>query len=215
MKNIHNIFFTGVLLIAAIFCSCDNEGGANKDYHLMQADTIISQYNADRPNWDRAVRLEGKVKITSAKNLITIQLEPDSSNEFFSYFLQIEEDETKSLNIPEGRAEVLYLERNLLVNSLDKKMVLSFKINSDKLPAYLENLGDVKEFVGYGLGLRKTEKGNSLEGGPLCSCIKTSGITMNCPNGGENEVSCGTGNTMGSCRVSCGGQAFACCDSKM
>ncbi len=211
-KNIL-LYSFAFLMIAFSFSNCSNGPGHSKDLHLMTADTILSQYNHGRPEWDRAVKEEGMVTITTTKDLITIDLVQDSSNESISYFLQTDSTVTSTLSVPAGRAEVLYLDKHLIVNSLVTKQVLYFKIKTDKKPEYLNQIKDMQEFAGYGLGLRAVSRGFTLESAPLCSCI-LAGTGTGCTSGGEGILSCGTGNNAGRCKVTCSGASYACCDSR-
>ncbi|MEP6647329.1 MAG: hypothetical protein ABJC12_09565 [Saprospiraceae bacterium] len=176
---------------------------------------ILSQYNAGRPNWDWSVKVEGNVKIEATKNLIIINVEADSSDEIISYFLQTDNDETHILSVPPGKAEVLYLEKHLVVNYLDTKRILYFKIKSEKKPSYLEPIENMDEYAGFGLGIRRVNKGNSLGSAPFCSCIHAGTTGLNCPSGGGEGLSCGVGNYVGSCKINCSGQTYACCDPRI
>lgn len=210
-----NAFYPFVILfIGNLFMHCTNGPGETKDLHLMTSDSILSQYNAGRSEWDRGQKIEGNVTITATKYMTTIDVEPDSSHYVFSFFLQVEDNETNLLSVAPGRAEVIYLDRDLIVNSLVTKRILYFKIKSDKKPSYLEDLKGMTEYSGYGLGMRKVAKGYKLESAPFCSCISVDTKGWNCPAGGESELSCGIGNDVGNCRINCSGQTFACCDSR-
>lgn len=179
----------------------------------MMADTIISQYNADRPEWDRGMKLEGNIKIEASEFMITVTLNPLNSNEIFSFFLQTESNKANLLSAPPGIAQVIYLDRHLIINYLDAKRIYYFKMKADKKPRYLEAIGDMTEYTGYGLGMRKAT-GNILEGAPFCSCVLV-GQKGNCPTGGVDELNCGVTNNAGSCKITCSGQAYACCDPRM
>lgn len=210
-----NILFCGFvfLIIGFSFSNCKNGLGGSKDLHLVAADTILSQYNHARPEWDRAVKEEGMVTITTTKDLITIDVVQDSSNEQISYFLQTDSTVTSSLSVPAGRAEVLYLDKHLIVNSLVTKQVLYFKLKAEKKPEYLEQIKNMKEYSGYGLGLRAVSRGFTLESAPFCTCVLASSVAR-CTSGGDGILSCGTGNNAGRCKVACSGASYACCDSR-
>ncbi|HZV70216.1 MAG TPA: hypothetical protein VFG10_11760 [Saprospiraceae bacterium] len=209
MNKIRYCFF--LLLISVTWLNCTNEA---KDLHLVQADEIMSQYNAGRSAWDQGISLEGNVTITATKYLTTIDIEPDSSNVAYSFFLQTENNEANLLAVAPGRAELLYLDPHIIVNSLVTPGILYFKLESDKKPSYLEVLQNMKEYTGYGLGMRKVEKGHAMENSPFCSCITGDGKESNCSSGGEGALSCGTGNNAGTCKITCSGQTIACCDSR-
>lgn len=214
MRNCNAFYPFLFLFMGTLFMHCLNGPGGKKDFHLVTADSIIGQYNTGREEWDRGQKIEGNVTITATKYLTTIDVEPDSSHYVFSFFLQVENNETNLLSVAPGRAEVIYLDRDLIVNSLVTKRILYFKIKSDKMPVYLEGLKDMKEYAGYGLGMRKIAKGYRLESAPFCSCISVNTKGWKCPSGGESELSCGVGNDVGNCRINCSGQTFACCDSR-
>ncbi|MEP6795077.1 MAG: hypothetical protein ABJB16_12170 [Saprospiraceae bacterium] len=214
MRKLHAFYPFVFLLIGTLLMRCSNGPDEIKDFHLVTADSIIGQYNAGRAEWDRGQKIEGNVTITATKYLTTIDVEPDSSHHVFSFFLQVENNEANLLSVAPGRAEVIYLDRDLIVNSLVTKRILYFKMKSDKKPSYLEGLKDMKEYAGYGLGMRKVAKGYKIESAPFCSCISVDTKGWNCPSGGEGALSCGVGNDVGNCRINCSGQTFACCDSR-
>jgi len=209
------LFFAfAFLMIAFSFSNCTNESGHSKALRLMVGDTILSHYNQGRAEWDRGVKEEGMVTITSTKNIINIAVAADSSFETNSYFLQTDSTVTSSLSFPAGRAEIIYMDKHLIVNSLERKEVLYFKIKSDKKPAYLEQIKNMKEFAGYGLGLRSVSTGFAMESAPLCTCVLT-GTPAICTTGGDGAglLSCGTGNNAGRCKIACSGASYACCNT--
>ncbi|MEO6131476.1 MAG: hypothetical protein ABIQ02_06485 [Saprospiraceae bacterium] len=211
--KIKNTFYLAVsFAICTLVCGCGNR--SPKDLRMLNAGDILSQYNAGRPNWDWSAKLEGNVKIEATKNLITIHVEADSSGEIISYFLQMENNGDSLLSVPPGKAEVLYLDKHLVVNFLTTKKIVYFKIKSDKKPSYLESIENMSEYAGYGLGMRRVNKGNTLESAPFCSCIQAGSTEFTCPSGGEGALSCGVGNNVGSCKINCSGQTYACCDPR-
>lgn len=216
--NKHNILFSlwclAIVSSITLINGCKSEPGDTgpKDHHLATADSIVSQYNAGRPDWDRTVKMEGNVNIKVKEGRVSIDLEADNASEFMNYFFQTEHKEHGLKTDSFGRAEVIYLERMLIVNSLSKKKTLVFSIDLNKEPSFLKDLNDPKMYYGYGIGLRKITKGSAPEKAPYCACDQSSTPPGNCKSGGVLSLNCATSNVDGSCRVTCSGQTYACCD---
>jgi len=217
MNKICNLSALGILLLVSFLLNCKKESGTGeiKDFHLAMADTILSQYNAERPNWDWSFRTEGKVNIRVKDSMISIEHNPDNGEELATYFLQTGKKDHHFKTGLFGLAEVIFLDRNLIVNSLETKKTLLFSIKVDPDPYYLKYLNNVKQYKGFGLGVRKTNRGGAWEKAPYCSCEPAGSLEDLCISGGPDALSCSTANLEGSCRVSCSGQTFACCDKKM
>lgn len=216
--NKHNILFSlwclAIVSSITLINGCKSEPGDTgpKDHHLATADSIVSQYNAGRPDWDRTVKMEGNVIIKVKEGRVSIDLEADNASEFMNYFFQTEHKDHGLKTDSFGRAEVIYLERMLIVNSLSKKKTLVFSIDLNKEPSFLKDLNDPKMYYGYGIGLRKITKGSAPEKAPYCACDQSSTPPGNCKSGGVLSLNCATSNVDGSCRVTCSGQTYACCD---
>ena len=217
INRMNKSYFAGTLLLVLFFISCKNDPGADepKDFHLAVADSILHQYNANRYEWDRAEKLEGPVDIMAKDSVLTVEFNPDNGIERITYFLQTDK-KTKGLkNGLSGRAEVIFLDRNVIVNFLDTKKIIFLSIETDRDPSYLASLENVMHYKGYGLGERKINKTNLNGRAPICSCDPIVSKVALCNSGGLGELSCRVANADGSCRVSCSGQTFACCDKKM
>ena len=111
-------------------------------------------------------------------------------------------------------AEVFYLDRHLLVNSLVSKKTYLFSVTTDPIPDYLKGIEGVINVSGYGLGIRKFAIGVEGKEVPTCKCVPSGYPMGNCQTSELNAVYCVSANEAGSCKVTCGGQTFACCDMK-
>jgi hypothetical protein len=207
------LWYLGILCSASVTISCNSEsGGSNKDLHLAARDTIVRQYNADRPDWDQADWSEGKANMIVKEGRIVIEYEADNSTELAYYFFQTDDNDQGLKSDSLGRAEVIFMERNMVINSLQRKKTFLFTIDKGHEPAYLKELDGAKVYYGYGLGARKVIKGSPLENVPYCACDLASTPPGNCKAGGVLNLNCATANENGSCRVACSGQTYACCD---
>lgn len=214
-----NMRFTFSILIVTLlicgFAACKSETGSGEpaDYHLTNADIILSQYNADRPEWDYAERTEGRVVILVRKNKIVIEHNPpDSVNEQRIFFLQTKEERADLEQVAFKKAEVLFLDKHLIVNALDVKKTLHFYVENEDKPAYLKDIKGLKSYAGYGLGLRKINLSGNRANVPFCACDHASTPPGNCKAGGVLDLKCASATEDGSCRVACSGQYYACCD---
>jgi hypothetical protein len=206
--------FLAILFLAYSMIGCKSEPGAEgpKDFHLVMADSIISQYNADRAEWDRTEMTIGDVEILVKENRIELRHLPESGNEFMAFFLQTENNKHGLEAGKLGRCEVIYMERNLLVNSLSSKRTLHFYLDKDPKPAFLKEIKGVKSYTGFGLGVRKIVHGSQPYQATYCACDQAATPPGNCKAGGVLDLKCATSNEFGSCRVTCTGQTYACCD---
>ncbi len=217
MKIIHNHFVVAFLLHCIIFTAC--KGGtftSHTEYpHLLKLDTILTQYNSKREQQDWAVMTQGKVNITIKEDIVTIEHLPEQGPELITYFLQ---GATKNYDLKTdslGRCEVLFLGRNLIVHPFREKKPLLFTVRDLTVPAYLKNFTEVNQYVGFGLGARKFERGGLHDNVPFCLCEKLGTPSYDCGIGDDGTAhGCANGTPDGSCEVSCSESAFACCDKK-
>jgi hypothetical protein len=217
MNLTHNHFIAVFFLHFIIFISC--KGGvftSGTEYpHLLKMDTILTQYNSKREQQDWAIMTQGKVKITVKEDMVTVDHLPEQGPELITYFLQgatVNYDlKTDTL----GRCEVLFLGRNLIIHPFREKKPLLFTVRDLKVPAYLKNFTEVKQYIGYGLGARKFERGGLHDNVPFCLCEKLGTPSYDCGIGDDGTAhGCANGTPDGSCEVSCSESAFACCDKK-
>ena len=206
------LFMLGSFLFS---CQRGSGKGETKDYHLTVMDSILEQYNSQREEWDRSVLTKGSVSITVMDSMIAIEHDPENEGQLITYFLQTEKREGHIHTGIFGKAEVLFLERNVIVNSLEKDMTYLFSFNVDQDPYYLKSLKDVKQYKGIGLGVRKVNKDSPTKNAPYCSCVKAGSREDVCETGGNSALNCSSTNFDGSCRIICSGQRFACCGKKM
>jgi hypothetical protein len=216
----NNILFTiafiPALFLLSVMSSCTS-GSADKadgqtDFRLAIADTIIQQYNALRPEWDLALSTVGNVTIVLNEDHIEIQHTGENAHELMSYFVLTGDNKHDLEASAFGRAEVIYLDRALIVNSLERRKTLFFHIETDNKPDYLKDIKGVKTYGGFGIGLRKINYGSQPDQPPYCGCQSANVPPANCKSGGVMDMTCASSNEHGSCRVSCSGQTYACCD---
>jgi len=216
-RAILSTYIVSVFLLAFSFSGCKNEKVSQepKDYHIKNPENIISQYNAGRPEWDMTTRTLGSVAIDVRDSVIIVHHIPTFEPEVHYYFLQVKQ---KVATVEPGfieKAEIIFLDRNILVNSLESKKTYLFSIESDPLPEYLKGIDGAIEVKGFGIGIRKFYIG--AEGGevPFCYCVPPDFPTGSCKMNKEiNPIQCRTAMETGACRVSCSSQYFACCDMK-
>ncbi len=204
-------------LVGIFFIRCKNFSFAKQaEYpHLLKMDTILMQYNAKREQQDWAMITQGKVNITVKEEIVTLDHMPTQGPEAVTYFLQ---GATKNYDLKTdslGRCEVLFLGRNLIIHPFKEKLPLLFTVRDLTVPAYLKNFTDVKQYIGFGLGARKFERGGLHDNVPFCLCEKLGTPSYDCGIGDDGTAhGCANGTPDGSCEVSCSQSAFACCDKK-
>ena len=214
-RTILSIYIVSVILLAIGGCKNEKSVPEPKDYHIQHPENILNAYNAGRPDWDMAIRSIGSVKIDVRDSVVILHHVPTFEPEVHYYFLQVKQ---KVTTVEPGyieKAEIFYMDRNLLVNSLESKKTYLFSIESDPLPEYLKGIKGAISVEGFGIGVRKYFIG--AEGGqvPFCYCVSPDFPTGNCKTGKEvGPVNCTSAIETGACRVSCGSQYFACCDMK-
>ena len=206
-----------LLVTAILFCGCkgDKTSTETQDYHIKSPENILSQYNAGRPDWDSSVRTLGSVKITVSDTMILLEHMDQFDPQLVYYFLHTKE---KAKGLKSGtieKAEVFYLDRHLLVNSLESKQTYLFSVETDPVPDYLKGIEGVTAFTGYGLGARKITIGAEKGTIPFCGCMPADYPIGNCKSTEMNPLYCVSATEAGSCRVACSGQYYACCDRKM
>ena len=216
MKIFYLLLFSVSLFISCSLASCKETGKVEvTDLHLMNGDSILSQFNSKREPKDWIVKTEGNVNIKVEDKIIYLEHEPDNGEESMTYFFQTFNESHDLKTGSFGRAEIIFLKRNLIVNSLDTKKTFLFSLMEDPLPVYLTDFKSTKKYIGFGLGVRKIKKGSTSDYVPTCGCEPNGSPDTHCGRGGNEALSCGTGTLDGSCEVSCAGENFACCDKQM
>jgi hypothetical protein len=208
-KVLFSFLVFGIISVSA--CKSESEKSGNGDYHMAALHEILAAYNAEKPDWDRAEKTEGPVKILVEKDMVYIEHDGYNSVEIVTYFLQTEK---KVRGLKSGSieiAEVLFMESNLIVNSIKDNRTLHFALNHAAHPGYLPALKEAKTYTGFGLGFRKVNKGSFPENVSSCQCEKAGNFDSLCPSGGSMFLDCRSANEYGACRVTCSGQTFACC----
>ena len=215
-RKIFSVYTVSIIMLALCFIQCKQEKTPTvpQDYHIKSPENILSQYNAGRPEWDWSQRTTGTVKIDVRDSIIIMEHFPLFEPEMVYYFLQTEH---KAEGIEPGfmeKAEVFFLDRHLVVNSLESNKRYLFTIGTEPLPDYLKGIENATLITGYGIGAKKVTVGGGDSVVPICSC-EFSGYPIGGCNATElNAVHCVSANDAGSCRVTCSGQTFACCDKK-
>lgn len=205
-----------ILMLLVFNSGCKNDSGGNgqTDFRLSNTETILTAYNSDRPDWDKSEKTEGPVDILVEDNLISITHDAYASDAIVTYYLQTD---SKAKNLKSGHieiAEVIYLERSLIVNSVTDKNTLFFSVDTDPSPDYLKSMKGVKTFLGYGLGARRIIKGMRSVDAFYCDCVPAGYPEGACPSSNSLSLNCITSNEHGNCRVVCTGQTFACCGKR-
>ncbi|HEY3386208.1 MAG TPA: hypothetical protein VGK46_06850 [Saprospiraceae bacterium] len=207
------VLFTLVTICLPTFFSCKQEPTHNaNELYLALADSIIKTHNASLQEWEWAIKTYGRVQIITKNNRIEIQHIPEQGTEIISYFLQNEVKSEKIDSVSINRAEVIFLGRGLLVNSLMKKETMYYHLETDEIPSLIKEIGKVKYVKGFGLGERKINLGSRADQPPYCACDHASTPPGNCKAGQKMELNCASANDFGSCKVTCIGQTYACCD---
>jgi hypothetical protein len=206
-----------IFMFVSLFFSCQNGAGKSgpRDYHMAVMDSISVAYNAQKEEWDRSIITVGNVNITVMDSMVYIEHDPENGDQEITYFLQTEKREGHVKPGLFGKAEVLFMDRNLIVNSLEKEKTYMFSIKVDPDPNYVKKIEDLKQYKGIGLGVRKVFKSSQTKNAPTCSCEIAGSQNVNCATGGSESLSCSSTNDDGSCRISCSGQRFACCGRRM
>ena len=215
-KYSFNLSLCAIAALVLVLAACKSESAGKPDgqtdYRLTIADSIIAQYNAARPEWDAALSTVGQVTIVLHKDHIELQHIAENAQELMSYFLLTGDKKPELKEGVYGRAEVIYLDRTLIVNSLERRNTMYFYIETDNKANYLRDIKSVEVYGGYGLGLRKITYGSKADQPPFCGCQPSNVPPANCKSGGVMDMTCASSNEHGSCRVSCSGQTYACCD---
>ena len=201
-------------MLAFMSSGCKNEKPAeeSKDYHIKNPENILNGFNKGRADWDQSNRSVGSVTFDVRDSVIILHHIPTFEPEVQYYFLQINQ---KTELVESGhieKTEIFFLDRHILFNSLESKKTFLFSIESDSIPDYLKDIGDVIRIKGYGLGVRKFNIGAEGSAVPFCNCVPPNFPTANCKMNEMSPIRCATSTETGSCKVSCGSQYFACCD---
>ncbi len=167
-----------------------------------------------RPDWDKSEKTEGPVDIVVEDNVISITHDAYNSDAIVTYYFQSDKKVKKLKSGHIDIAEVMFLERNLIVNSVTNKNTLFFSVDADHTPEYLSDLKGVKTYIGYGLGARKIFKGKQSVDAFYCKCVPAGYPEGGCPTSNSLSIDCNSSNEHGSCRVFCTGQYFACCGTR-
>ena len=217
MKRLLLTVVTGIFLAVFILggCKADTSKAVIQDYHLVQLDSIRSQFNSKREQKDWAALTRGRAKLLVTDELVSILYTPASKEENVVYFLQ---GATKDYGLKTdslGLIEELFLERNLIINCLEENKTLLFSVRDERIPTYLQGFAPTKQYTGYGLGARKINKDGASGNVPWCKCEALGSPDSNCTLGGDGTHACGSGTPDGSCEISCSQSTFACCDEHL
>ncbi len=207
-------FIIVMLTIAMSSCNSESKDDGQQDYRLTASASILSEVNANRPNWNIAEKTEGPVDIIVEDSLISIRHDAYASEEIVTYYLQTDKKIKKLKSSRIEIAEVIYLEKSLIVNSITDKNTLFFSLNTVSSPDYLETMKGVKTYLGFGLAARKVTKGMLSVNAYYCDCVPAGYPEGGCPKSDALSLDCTASNEHGSCKVFCTGQTFACCGKR-
>jgi hypothetical protein len=203
-----------MLFLLSYACKTDSGESGQSDYRLPNSAAILNEYNSERPDWDKSEKTEGPVDILVEDNLISITHDAYASSNIVTYYLQTD---SKAKKLKSGHieiAEVIYLEKSLIVNSVTDKNTMFFSVNSSLSPQYFKSTKGVKTFFGYGLGVRRVIKGMRSVDAYYCDCAPAGYPEGACPSSNSLSITCTASNEHGSCKVYCTGQTFACCGKR-
>lgn len=215
MKNRIFIFsvFLVLVLASGYFLSCEKE--SLKGTSLQGVTEILSKYNAQLKPYEKPATLQvGEVKIIAANNEIYLTLDVPGNDMLAEYLLQVKEIPAGLKSEDLGTSEVLFLDNNLVVNSLDfKDRTYRFQLPSSG-GEFVSNIVFNNAFVGYGITERIFGRGIQLRA-PPCRCLEATADFSSCDSGGIGSTSCSTSTSSGSCSTTCEGgltyQTYACC----
>ena len=214
MKN--RIFFLTsfltITILIVFFISCDKETLKKQEFHLQNVDKMISEFNVGRniENW--ALLSEGDLEIIIANDMILMKFDIPGNEEIKTYFLQIDKKDFSLKSQHFGLAEVIYLQQQIVVNSLERQQTLLFSLTKDSTPNYAKDIIFTNQFYGYGIGLNSAIRGAVTLRTPTCYCYLTSEPLQGCDSGGIGSTSCSILGT-GGCSVSCGLHYYSCCNN--
>lgn len=201
-----------VVVLVAVSCKQEPQQEVPKDLHFPFADSLLNVFNADRPAYNLGEKTEGTVEIKIEDDRIVLEHVADGANELYAYFLQTDKKEKNLKPGKLGRCEVVYMERQLIINSLESFNTILLYVDSDGQPAYAANSKRIKSYAGYGLGLRKITIGSPADKAPYCKCLVPDTYPFHCNGGGTEQIHCASSNVDGACRVSCNNKTYPCCD---
>ncbi len=206
-------------MLMVLFMSCKNGNfmSEREDTHLVQLDAIMEKYNAKREENDKSVITQGKTDMIVKDSIVIINHYPEQGPELITYFLQGSTADYQLKSDSLGKAEVLFIGRNLYVHSFKKRKTMLFAVRDDADLTVPQEIEGVKQYTGFGLGARKFEKNSLHDNVPFCLCKPNGTPSSDCNYGGNNGEQiahgCASGNPDGSCEVSCSLVYFACCDT--
>ncbi len=213
------------LLTLFFSCSKPETQSAEERHHIEGARQVVQNFNGGKLPHERAELIEGRVYVRALEdNIIQVLVENNAKNKHIYYALQMEEtlDQYKGWEIYMKKAQILFFRESLVVNSLEEKKRLLFKLTGSTLPDFGNDLVYDDLFEGYGLSRAQRTVNDqevslrTLVGEPIpvsCRCRVSASDFSDCDAGGAGATGCSISNGNDSCSVSCSADLDlnACC----
>ena len=131
-----------------IFSSCLEQENIRKDYSLTNSKQIIENYNNGKLLGDQTKLEYGSVEIISTRNEVLAIVSIEGKQNLL-FFLQ-HGGSIKALRKSISEAELIYFQRQLLINSLDEKYTVLLTIDKE-IPSIIAGLEFDNVLNGFGL----------------------------------------------------------------
>ncbi len=219
-----------LLISVLLFNACSKE---TLSFSIHGADEAVTQFNQNRTAEYHADFLVAEVTIKEAtNNRIAIFINNAELAAPYFYLLQTKAS-IEGINQNIDRAEVLFFENHLIINSLEEDLKYIFKLSNEPLTPLATQLDFDYSYSGFGLGKYKgyaiaDEMNNSastrfygmiarpLPIGVACECLDADDWddtpSPSCDAGGWGASSCSIEDDGESCSTSCGLGLYACCN---
>ncbi len=217
-----NYFLTTFALLAlmtfGIFTGCEKYSENIQPYELNEL-KLLEDFNAGKFEHDKGEYLKGSVSIYPIEDGVIDFYVNITDEKFIHYILQSEKPLTLQKKIE--NAEVLFLRRSVIINSLDTKDVILVTVDEDDaIGNSILNIPFDTKLKGYGLiRQNKTLSGQITSRASVsCGCCIT-GLSSSacsttasgdCDSGGSGASSCSLTSGGDSCSVQCS-SGNACC----
>ncbi len=143
------VLFLLVALTIWLFSGCEKNSGDSSPYKL-EGMKILEKYDAGKLDYKKGEYLKGSINIYSIDANTTDFYLKSTDGQNIHYILQSEIANNVQADI--SSAEVLFLRRSMVVNSLDSKQTILVTIDGgDQLQEGLQNIPFDAKYEGYGL----------------------------------------------------------------
>ncbi|MCF8244046.1 MAG: hypothetical protein K9J37_03010 [Saprospiraceae bacterium] len=221
MKN-KNFLLTTLLFIIfstiSVFIGCEKNSEIAQPYEL-NGQQMLEKFNVGKLDHKKGEYLIGRVSIQRIEEGLLDFFLTTKDGRFVHYILQSE----KSLTLPKeiGKAEVLFLRRSVVLNSLESKETILLTVDDESnLEETIKMIPFDLKLHGYGLARQQKSTSGAITSRALVNCgccitgIASSACTTNansdCDAGGSGATSCSLSSGGDSCSVECG-TGTACC----